>query len=355
MSIESQSAPLSSSLAPDRRTQRRLSVEIPVAVTLRGLERRIRGVTKDVSWGGMLVSLAEPIPEGTRALQITLPWKRDERINAIAQVLRAKQLQDGRSLIALRFLKLSPRSHMRLEGLLATLGTSRPQQREPGSSGLVRELEVSVNDLDELRDMMEAIASGQYSCTVFESYTKDQSLCFVLAGTDEWTGIRLRARVVDVRPTTLPGYADIPLYAATLQFEHPKESLAKLIHYILGQLPESGETSTMLEWSQMVHSQLIKPLKDPTEPAPPPSKRPIKTELRSALETDFPEALNYLMLGWGDAEAFEMMFRELTLGDRFHLGGWPADAWEELMLLQDIHDRVFGITAERDKFSFLRG
>lgn len=352
MSRASYSASLSSSLAPDRRTQQRLSVEIPVALTLRGLDRRLRGVTKDMSWGGLLVNLAEPLPEGTRSVRVTLPWKRDERINAIAQVLRTKRLQDGRSLVALRFMTLSPRSHLRLERLLQALSTTAPQQREASSVGLVRELEVSVNDLDELRDMMESIATGRYTCTVFEAYTKDQSLCFVLAGTEEWTGIRLRARVVDVRPTTLSGYLDVPLYSATLQFEHPKESLTKLIDYIIGQLPEPGQASTMLEWSQMVHSQLIKPLKVPTEPAPRPlSKRPVRSALRSSLETDFPEALNYLLLGWGDVEAFEMMFRELTMGDRFQLGGWPPDAWEELMLLQDIHDCVFGVTGERHKFS----
>nr|WP_245232509.1 PilZ domain-containing protein [Thiorhodococcus minor] len=340
---------MSSSLAPDRRTQQRLSVEVPVAVTVRSLDLRLRGVTKDLSWGGLLVNLAEPLPEGTRALRVTLPWKRDERINAIAQVLRTKRLQDGRTLVALRFMTLSPRSHMRLEQLLQALSTSAPEERE---AGLVRELEVSVNDLDELRDMMETIATGRYTCTVFEAYTKDQSLCFVLAGTEEWTGIRLRARVVDVKPTALSGYLDVPLYSATLQFEHPKESLAKLIDYIIGQLPEPSQASTMVEWSQMVHSQLIKPLKVSTEPAPRPlSKRPVRSVLHSVLETDFPEALNYLLLGWGDVDAFEMMFRELTMGDRFQLGGWPADAWEELMLLQDIHDHVFGVTGERHKFS----
>lgn len=314
----------------------------------------MKGVTKDISWGGALLSLARPLPADTRVVRVVLPWKRDVRITAMAQVMRSKRLQDARTLVAVRFLSLSPRSNLRLERLLETLSAST-RDFDPGeSSGFVKELEVSVNDVEELRGMMETVAGGRYTCTVFEAYARDQSLCFVLAGTEEWTGIRLRARAVEVKPTTLSGYVDVPLYDVTLQFEHPKDSLAKLIDYILGQLPESGDTTMMLGWSQMGHSTLFrskpKPKPESSKPPPPLSKRPVKAVVRSALETDFPEALNYLMLGWGDSEAFAMMFRELTIGERFQIGGWPPEAWEELLLLQDVHDRAYGLTGERDTF-----
>ncbi len=348
MSTGGSSASDSGNTTLERRTQRRIQVEIPVTLVVRGLAQPLTAAAKDVSWGGILLDLAQPLPPGTGTVRIILPWKREERITLLAQVLRAKRLQDGHYLTAARFLSLSPRSHARLERLLATLNATGTHP-ETGPSEMVKELEVSVNDLEELRRIMESIASGRHTLIVFEAYAVNQSLCLVLTGTEEWTGMRLRARVVEVKPTTMPGFAGVHLYAVTLQFEHPRESLANVIHYILGQLPDPSDASVLLDWSQMAPSQFVHHHVHAAPPAPR-DERPITSTLRCALEMDFPEALNYLTLGWGDSQAFEMLFRELTLGERFHSGGWPPDAWEELILLQDVHDRAYGLAGERDIF-----
>ncbi len=47
------------------------------------------------------------------------------------------------------------------------------------------------------------------------------------------------------------------------------------------------------------------------------------------------------------------MFRDLVLGDHGQPGGWPEEAWEELELLQSIHDAVYGMSAVRK--SLLKG
>ena len=361
MSIKDSSGLPSSQTSAERRTQRRVSVEIPASLAVRGLSAPLTAVTKDLSWGGTLLCLFRPLPPGTNTVRIILPWKPEERITALAYVLRVKRLQDGHFLVATRFLSLSPRSHARLERLLEALSATTAPLEHSGPREWVKELEVNVNDLHELRHMMESIASGRYTTTVFEAYTPHQSLCFVLAGTDAWAGIRLRARVTDVKPTTLPGFAGVPLYSVTLQFEHPKEALSNLIHHLLGQIPEQGDLSSLLEWSQMLPSQLAREPSPAKPPKPSPSKpspslspldiRPLRGTLRSALEADFPEALNYLMLGWGDPQAFEMLFRELTMGERFNFGGWPAAAWEELTLLQEVHDRAYGLPQARGTFN----
>jgi hypothetical protein len=65
------------------------------------------------------------------------------------------------------------------------------------------------------------------------------------------------------------------------------------------------------------------------------------------LESRFPDALRSLRFVWGDPEAFDLVFQDLTLGDRVEPGGWPKDAWDELGLLQDVHDCAYGLPAAR--------
>jgi hypothetical protein len=50
---------------------------------------------------------------------------------------------------------------------------------------------------------------------------------------------------------------------------------------------------------------------------------------------------------WGDADAFDVTFRELTMGSLAEPGGWPEDAWDELGFLQDVHDLAFGLPKSR--------
>ncbi|WP_200374974.1 PilZ domain-containing protein [Thiocystis violacea] len=319
--------------ASERRTQVRIRVEIPVKVLVRGLDEPLIALTRDLSWGGILFTLSQPLPLATRSLRIVLPWRQGEAINVLAAILRTKVLQDGRLLVGARFASLSPRGQSRLERLLKTLGDTLAPVDKVGPTELVRELEVNANDTEELRRILAAIASGRHSLTVFEAYAYNQSLCFSLAGTEQWSGIRLRARVVEVKPTSITGFDAVPLHDVTLAFEHPKEALEKLIQFLLGQLSDAGQAPALPKGAP----RSLAPV------SPEPSRKPpLASPLRCTLELDFPEALSYLTLGWGDVETFGMLFRELTLGERFHSGGWPSEAWEELSLLGDVHDQAYG-------------
>jgi hypothetical protein len=340
--------PKSESEVQERRTQARIRVQIPITLSLHLKEQPVTAVSQDLSWGGVLFTISEPLPKTIQSLRIVLPWRRQEHITADAQVLRTRQLLDGRHLVAARFASLSPRSQSRLERLLKMLKASASTADRAGPGELVRELDVIANDAEELHQMLEQIATGRHLVTVFDAYEVNQSICFSIEGTENLAGVRLRARVVEVKKAPVPGFDWAHLYTLALAFEHPRESIKTVTEQLLGQLSEtrnaSGQNlsevpSDWLQVSTLVRSH------QPQSP-----RSPAKIDSRCVLETQFPEALNYLLAGWGDVQAFEVMFRDLMLGDRAQPGGWPDDAWAELTLLQDVHDCAYGLSEQRRTF-----
>lgn len=344
------------SIVQERRTQTRIRLEIPIKLSVRGLDEPITALSQDISWGGILFVLATPLPKGTRSLRISLPWSKDKQITALASLLRARKLLDGRFLVAARFVSLTPRSQSRLERLLKMLVDSAGANAGAGASEgqrnhqLVKELEVIANDAEDLRLMLEQIATGRHTVTVFDSYEINQSIRFSIEGTVHLAGIRLRARVIKVERKAAPGFEHAHLHAVTLEFEHPRESIAAVVDLLLGELGDTRDLST-LSWLDTPTTYL--PSTTILAPNLSLGTLPKETRVSSArcvLETSYPEALNFLTVGWGDVQAFEIMFRELLLGDRSQPGGWSMDAWEELTLLQDVHDLAYGISDERRRF-----
>lgn len=340
---------LPDSVVQERRTQTRIRLEIPIKLSVRGLDEPITAVSQDISWGGMLFILSDPLPKGTRSLRIVLPWAKDKQITALASLLRARKLLDGRFLVATRFLSLTPRSQSRLERLLKMLIDSANAEAERYPPQLVKELEVVANDGEDLRSMLEQIATGRITVTVFDSYELNQSIRFSIEGTAHLAGIRLRARVSQVEQKTAPGFEHAHLYAVTLDFEHPRDSIATIVDLILGELGDTQDLSTMT-WMDPPTTFL-----PTTTFAPPASLQTFAREARVSsarcvLETNYPEALASLTVGWGDIQAFEIMFRDLLFGDRAQPGGWSMDAWEELTMLQDVHDLAYGLPEDRRKF-----
>ncbi len=228
--------------ARDRRTQARIDVRIPVKVVMPGREVAVTAVNQDISWGGALLLISEPLPKQAGPLRVIFPWKRDEEITAHAQLLRARPLEDGRYLIAVRFISLSPRSQSRLERLLKMLGSSEVAQHHHHDDGgaLVRELEVTVNDADELRRMLLQIAKGRHTVTVFDAYEANQSISLAITGTRDLPGIRLRARVIDVRKSAASGFDWTDLYTLSLEFEHPRKAIKAFVKMLLDQLPSQS-------------------------------------------------------------------------------------------------------------------
>ncbi|WP_242482336.1 PilZ domain-containing protein [Thiocystis violacea] len=333
----------------DRRTQIRVDVRIPVQVTFPGREEPITAINQDISWGGALLLISEPLPKQAGPLKITLPWKRDEKITAHAQLLRARPLQSGDYLIAVRFISLSPRSQSRLERLLKMLSACNEMVEFDEENGLVRELEVTVNDADELRHMLRQIAKGRHTVTVFDAYEANQSISLSITGTRDLPGIRLRARVVEVRQSRSKGFDWTNLYTLVLEFEHPRKAVRSFVKLLLDQLPESssdsGHSHERPDWLRSV------PLAKPTKADV--ARQAVRGGDLSSLEMDFPDALTRLIAGWGDPESFEIMFRDLVLGDQGQPGGWPTEAWVELELLQNVHDEAYGMSPTRK--SVLKG
>lgn len=56
----------------------------------------------------------------------------------------------------------------------------------------------------------------------------------------------------------------------------------------------------------------------------------------SALETSFPRILQVIEALWGYPE-LNHYFDKLTISDRVEREGFPPDAWDEILLLMDLH------------------
>ncbi|EXJ16244.1 PilZ domain-containing protein [Imhoffiella purpurea] len=334
----------SASYEPDRRTQARIDLQIPVKVTLPGEHDPVTALNQDISWGGALLSIPGPLPKASGTIQLVYPWRSGERIIIDARMLRAKPIDNDRYQVAVRFVSLSPRSQSRLVKLLRMLRDGhRSTQQASGTSDLVRELEVVVNEPDELRGMLEQIATGHHTLTVFDAYEPNQSISLSIVGARDLPGIRLRARVVHAQKSNAKGFEWANLYTLLLDFEHPKKSLRACARLLLDQMPDSQES--LLSSEDAPDWLTIMPFARPTEADR--VRFPVQSKELSVLETRYPEALNRLIAGWGDVEGFEAMFRDLVIGDYGQPGGWPADAWAELEMLQDVHDLSYGKSSSR--------
>ncbi|WP_200335332.1 PilZ domain-containing protein [Thiocystis violacea] len=329
-------------IAQERRTQARIRVRIPARLSAPGWDEPLSVRCQDLSWGGLLLDTAQCLPGDLERLRIELDWMRDDPVRAEVRILRTRPLLDGHYLSGMRFVSLSNGSQARLERWLTALRASARPGDCAGPDTLVRELEIMANDQDELRQMLEQVAKGRLTLTVFDAYAVGQSISCVVTGTEYSADIRLRARVLEAKSVVIPGVDWTQLCEVTLGFEHPLESVRRLA----GQLPgRTGQETPQIQ-PQVLPRRTRGSAPTPTTSGPEGRSRRSPSR-RSALEAAFPEVLNYLAPGWGDAQTFETLFRDLVLGDRFQLGGWPDEVWQELTLLQDVHDLAYGVSPLR--------
>lgn len=312
----------------DRRTEMR--IRVPINLHLQGMAQPISAVNQDISWGGALFTIDEPLPREIAKILITLPWTRGEHIAIEATILRSRPLQNGQCLVAARFASLSPLSEARLEKLLNLLKASEHAEADGESSVLFQELDVIVNDVDEFRSILTQIAAGRYAATVFETYETNQSISLSIEGPRDLPAVRLRARVVEVHPSHSKEFEWADLYRLTLEFEHPRESLRLIADYLLSLLTDARSAAVAADSLGAREA-----------------RQKIGNITRCAIESRFPEILNTLTAGWGDSEAFEVLFQDITLGDVGQSGDWPQEVWEELNLLQNVHDQAYGLSARR--------
>lgn len=338
------------SMATERRTQARIDLQISVELAIPGHDKPVRASTRDLSWGGALLYLSEPLPENVETLTLSLPWRTGKTIRALCQMLRERPLSEGGYLVALRFISLSPRGQSRLERLLKMLHPSDTTAGEDGKLALFRELEVTVSDTDELREKLLQILEGRYTVTVFETYQVGQSISLSIRGTFDLPSIRLRARVSDVRKSEVKGFDWAELYTLSLAFEHPSSTIRTFVDLVLNRLSNTEEENSTFssylegapDWLKSVATATARSSTSHTR-----SELASEEETRSCLESEFPEAVERLVAGWGNVKDFEMVFKSLVLGRNDLPGGWSQEAWDELEMLQSVHDRAYGVSEQR--------
>lgn len=338
----------------ERRTQARIRVEIPIRVYLPDSHTPVDAVNRDLSWGGMQFVVDLPLTRDSGVLRIMLPWKRDSHISLDATVARAQQIGDGRYLVAVRFTSVTPRAQARLEKLLKLLQSSGADHAVEDSVPLVSELEVSVENAEDFREMIAEIATGRLEVTVFQSYHVDQSIRLTLTAAAGLPGVRLRARITHITQHKTKDLVWQDLYTIRLEFEHPLEMIRNYAELLLDQLRlTSREENTEADHSEVPgwvnHMQTARNPVAIGQERPSSQSRPI--DPISVLEARFPDVLTYLTAVWGHPATFEQRFQELTMGHRALPGGWPEDAWLELGLLQDVHESVYGRSPVRGRLT----
>ena len=321
----------------ERRTQARLSAQVPIQVRVGG-ESNVRPATLiDLSWGGALCQMHTALPPGEPQIRLQLPWTSGETIEIEATRLRQKDLENGRHLLAVRFQRLSLFNQARLEKLLGHLQTGDSQGHPHQAPPLVATLEVLIQTLDEWRWALGDIAKGQLRISAPSAFAPGQSLGLQFNGVPARARLRLRARVLSCEASPLSRMRAVRSQTLTLEFEHPQEMLRQWAGWLLGQIPSQGPASSPpADYQPQV-----------ARPEAIAARLVLDQGERSALEIGFPEAIDYLLTAWGDVSAFETVFRRLIFGDTGMAGTWTPEAWEELQWLQDVHDEAYGLSESR--------
>ncbi|MGQ9658754.1 MAG: PilZ domain-containing protein [Thermochromatium sp.] len=318
----------------ERRTQARVSAQIPIQLHVEGESIPHRATLIDLSWGGALCQLTEPLPPAGQPIRLRLPWSPGETIEIETTPLRHKALDDGRHLLALRFQRLSLANQGRLEKLLGELRTRNPQNHLRDPLPLVATLEVWIQTPEEWDQALAQIAKGQLRISTQAEFTPGQGLGLQFDNVPARARLRLRARVLACDDSPLPLHASKIL---TLEFEHPKNTLRYWAEWLRRQIQPGGDPFSASSAGR--------------SPVPPdeiiPARLFVAEGERSALEISFPEALDYLMLAWGDVNAFESVFYQLILSDSDTDRSWTPEAWAELQFLQELHDRAYGVSKTR--------
>ncbi|MGQ9659974.1 MAG: PilZ domain-containing protein [Thermochromatium sp.] len=220
----------------ERRTQARLHVQIPVRLQYSGDSGAHTLTLVDLSWGGALCESKTQLPGTDQPVWLLLPWKSNETIQIEATLLRQKALQDGRHLLALRFMRLSLLHQRRLEKLLELMQAQNPAGEAQEALPVVETLAIPIQTRDQWHWVLGDIARGILRIQAAKPYAQGQSLAIQLDGIPARARLTLRARVIDSKSAPMHD-----LYLLTLEFEHPLDALRGWAKWLLGQMPTEVE------------------------------------------------------------------------------------------------------------------
>ena len=212
----------------EKRSQRRLSVGIPIHVRLPSSDDSIEVRDQELSWGGAKFITSDARIWDSRRICLVFPWVGGQSFAIEADIVRRELLEDGGHRIAVRFVCMDQQSEARLEHLLALLAEREEHQSSACSTPTMERLELIFDDEHEMREQLSQIADGHLYVTVFGAYEIDQSILLVVGCTRDFPGLHLRARVKSqaLQKSLKDGWID--LVKLDLTFEHPREELRRL-------------------------------------------------------------------------------------------------------------------------------
>jgi|GEM_PF-1553379 len=93
-------------------------------------------------------------------------------------------------------------------------------------------------------------------------------------------------------------------------------------------------------WAELI---LVRNMHQYLHPVPAPTAGGlVDPEQFSAIEVMFQHVAERLIKCWGNVEAFAVVHHDLVIDDRGNRAGWPEQVWDDLVLLQQIHDKAYG-------------
>ncbi|MTW20266.1 PilZ domain-containing protein [Allochromatium palmeri] len=212
----------------EKRLQRRVGVEVPIRVSRPGSDTPITARYQDLSWGGASFITSDlDIQDGQR-LTLHFPWTNGQCFLIEADVVRCQPLESGSQQVGVRFATVGYQDDRRLEKLIELLSPNAHQAAQAIATPTRPMLELVLHDKEEMREKLSQVAEGYLFISAFGDYRVGQSLLLLIEHTDDFPGLRLRARV---KSQSIDDKCDSDrphLVTLELEFEHPRDELRKL-------------------------------------------------------------------------------------------------------------------------------
>jgi hypothetical protein len=213
----------------EKRLQRRVGVEVPIQVSRPDSDVPITACYQDLSWGGASFVTSDLAIEDGQRLTMHFPWTNGQCFLIEADVVRCQPLEPGYQQVGVRFATVSYQDDRRLEKLIELLSANAHPAAEAAAMPTRPMLELVLDDKEEMRDKLSQIAEGYLFISAFGAYRVGQSLLLLIEHTDDFPGLRLRARVKSQSGDDDEHDSDRPrLVTLELEFEHPLDELRKL-------------------------------------------------------------------------------------------------------------------------------
>lgn len=214
----------------EKRLQRRVGIEVPIQVCRPDSDVTIMARYQDLSWGGASFVTNDLTIQCDHRLIMRLPWTNGQFFAIEADVVRCEPLESGHQRVAVRFSRVGHQDDRRLAKLIELLSSTLHETAQATAPAMPL-LELVLDDQDEVREKLSQVAEGYLFITACGTYRIGQSLLLLIEYTDDFPGLRLRARVKS-QSIDDQGDGERPcLVTLELGFEHPLDELRKLAHF----------------------------------------------------------------------------------------------------------------------------